>query len=227
MSKYLPLFDGLKMNNPLKTMSDEKSIENAKYIWEHESLGGIAENNNPLPRPVVGLLLLTFLTAMAWTFPLFGQRATAAIYADYIGVYKSDPVQRVLNDTTLTSKDADEKAMAMIEKALAEFPSKYEFQRTQHPISMSDLRIMEDQLVELQQTPGVDLEEYSIIGGDIIKANFEGNMKADGTREAKQPWWDKGYTAAIWWFLGFCIAVIITVKRLPPIDWKPDHSVAH
>ncbi|RLL52871.1 hypothetical protein D8Y20_06380 [Mariprofundus sp. EBB-1] len=227
MSKFLPLFDGLKLNSPLKTMSDDAGVENAKHIWENESLGGIAENNNPLPRPVVGLLLLTFITAMAWTFPLFGQRPSAAIYSDYIGIYKSDPVQRILNDTTLTSKEADERAMAMIEKALAEFPSKYEFQRTQHPITMSDLRIMEDKLIELQQTPGIDLEEYSIIGNEIVVANFEGNYKADGTREKKQPWWDKGYKTAIFWFLGFCLAVIITVKRLPPIDWKPDHSVAH
>jgi len=227
MSKYLPLFEGLKVSKPLHCMSDDKMTKEAQYIWENESLGGIAENNNPLPRPVVGLLLLTFLTAMAWTFPLFGQRASPAIYVDYLSVYHSDPVQAVLNDTKLTSKEADERAMAMIEKALAEFPSKYEFQRAQHPITMNDLRIIEDQVVELQKQPGIDLEEYSIIGPDVVKANFQGNMKADGTREAKQPWWDKGYTVAVWWFFGFCFAVILTVKRLPPIDWKPDHSVAH
>lgn len=227
MSKYLPLFDGLKLNSPLQTMSNEKMVKEAQYIWENESLGGIAENNNPLPRPVVGLLILTFLTALAWTFPLFGQRASPAIYADYYSVLHSDPVQKVLNDTAITSADADEKAMAMIEKALAEFPSKYEFQRTQHPITLNDLRIMEAQIVELQKQPGVDLEEYSVIGADIVRANFVGNFKADGTRETKQPWWDKGYTAAIWYFFAFCFVVIIAVKRLPPIDWKPDHSVAH
>ncbi|MDQ6954759.1 MAG: hypothetical protein Q9M20_04880 [Mariprofundaceae bacterium] len=226
MSKYLPLFDGLKLRHPLTTMSDEKDLESAKHIWEHESLGGIAENNNPLPRPIVGLLILTFLTAMAWTFPLFGQRPNAAIYADYVALMSSQPVQQVLHDASLSTNEADDKAMAMIEKALSDYDSPYQFQRTQHPISMNDLRIMAPQIVELQNQ-NVDLEEYSIIAGDVVLANFEGNLREDGTRERKQPWWDKGYTAAVYWFLGFCLCVIIVVKRLPPITWKPDHTIAH
>jgi len=227
MATYFPLFDGLKLKKPLQTMSDDAKVKEAQYIWEHESLGGIAENNNPLPRPVVGLLLLTFLTAMAWTFPLFGQRPTAAIYVDYITLMHSAPVEAILNDTNLTSIQADEKAMDAIEKALAEFPSKYEFQRIQHPITMNDLRIMEDGIVELRNQPGIDLEEYSIIGSHVVMANFEGVWKEDGTRTRKQPWWDKGYMTSVYWFFGFCLCVIITVKRLPPIEWKPDHSIAH
>lgn len=226
MSKFLPLFKGLKLNHPLHTLTDDKMVEDAKHIWEHESLGGIAENNNPLPRPVVGLLILTFVTAIAWTFPLFGQRPNAAIYTDYVSLMNSQPVQNVLNDKSISTGEADEKAMAMIENALTKYDSPYAFQRTQHPISMNDLRIMAPQIVELQNQH-VDLEEYSIIGGDVVLANFEGNFKEDGTREKKQPWWDKGYTVAIYWFVGFCIAVIITVKRLPPITWKPDHTIAH
>jgi len=226
MSKFLPLFKGLKLNHPLHTLTDDKMVEDAKHVWEHESLGGIAENNNPLPRPVVGLLILTFVTAIAWTFPLFGQRPNAAIYTDYVSLMNSQPVQNVLNDKSISTGEADEKAMAMIENALTKYDSPYAFQRTQHPISMNDLRIMAPQIVELQNQH-VDLEEYSIIGGDVVLANFEGNFKEDGTREKKQPWWDKGYTVAIYWFVGFCIAVIITVKRLPPITWKPDHTIAH
>lgn len=226
MSKFLPLFKGLKLKHPLHTLTDDKMVEDAKHIWEHESLGGIAENNNPLPRPVVGLLILTFVTAIAWTFPLFGQRPNAAIYTDYVSLMNSQPVQNVLNDKSISTGEADEKAMAMIENALTKYDSPYAFQRTQHPISMNDLRIMAPQIVELQNQH-VDLEEYSIIGGDVVLANFEGNFKEDGTREKKQPWWDKGYTVAIYWFVGFCIAVIITVKRLPPITWKPDHTIAH
>jgi len=226
MSKFLPLFDGLKLSNPLHSMSDKKKVEEAQYIWEHESLGGIAENNNPLPRPVVGLLLLTFFTAVAWTFPLFGQRPNAAIYTDYVTLMNSQPVQRVLNDHSITTSEADEKAMAMIEAALAKYDSPYAFQRSQHPISMNDLRIMAPKIIELQNQH-VDLEEYSIIGGDVVMANFEGNLREDGTRIHKQPWWDKGYTTAMYWFWGFCLAVIITVKRLPPITWKPDHTIAH
>ena len=226
MSKFLPLFDGLKMNHPLHTLSNEEKLEEAKHIWEHESLGGIAENNNPLPRPVVGLLILTFLTAVAWTFPLFGQRPTAAIYNDYVSLMNSQPVQNVLNDDSITTSEADTKAMSMIEAALAKYDSPYAFQRSQHPITMNDLRIMAPQIVELQNQH-VDLEEYSIIGGEVVLANFEGNLKEDGTRTHKQPWWDKGYMTAVYYFFAFCLAVIITVKRLPPITWKPDHTIAH
>ena len=230
MSKFLPLFDGLKLNHPLRTMSDEAKIKEAQHIWEHESLGGIAENNNPLPRPVVGLLILTFLTAMAWTFPLFGQRPNAAIYAEYVTLMNSAPVQQVMHDERLTTSEADAKAMKMIENELAKYSSPYEFQRLQHPISMNDLRLIAPKIVELQNQH-VDLEEYSIIAGDVVQANFEGSWRTDENgkqvRTRKQPWWDKGYMTSVFWFFGFCIAVIITVKRLPPITWKPDHTIAH
>ncbi|MDQ6951939.1 MAG: hypothetical protein Q9M15_00235 [Mariprofundaceae bacterium] len=230
MSKFLPLLDGLKLNHPLKTLSDDRKIQEAQYIWEHESLGGIAENNNPLPRPVVGLLILTFVTAIAWTFPLFGQRPNAAIYADYITLMHSAPVQQVMDDKRLTTSARDEKAMKMIVGALADSDSPYEFQRIQHPISMNDLRIMEPKIVELQNQHA-DLHEYSIIGADVALANFEGNWRTDANgkkvRSRVQPWWDKGYMTSVYYFFGFCIAVIITVKRLPPISWKPDHSIAH
>ncbi|MBL1352022.1 MAG: hypothetical protein COA61_001605 [Zetaproteobacteria bacterium] len=238
MSKFLPLLDGLKLSHPLKTMSDDRKVQEAQYIWEHESLGGIAENNNPLPRPVVGLLILTFITAIAWTFPLFGQRPNAAIYADYITLMHSAPVQQVMNDKTLTTSARDEKAMKMIVGALADSDSPYEFQRIQHPISMNDLRIMEPGIIELQNQHA-DLREYSIIGNDVALANFEGNWKTDANgnflkgpdgkkvRERLQPWWDKGYMTSVYYFFGFCFLVIITVKRLPPITWKPDHSIAH
>jgi len=226
MSKFLPLLDGLKLNHPLKTLSDDRKVKEAQHIWEHESLGGIAENNNPLPKPVVGLLILTFITAIAWTFPLFGQRPNAAIFADYITLMHSAPVQKALEDKSLTTTARDEKAMAMIVDALADSDSPFEFQRIQHPISMNDLRIMEPKIVELQNQH-VDLREYSIIGNEVALANFEGNWKEDGTRSRVQPWWDKGYMTSVYYFFGFCLAVIITVKRLPPITWKPDHSIAH
>jgi len=60
-----------------------------------------------------------------------------------------------------------------------------------------------------------------------VLANFEGNFREDGTRIHKQPWWDKGYMTSVYYFFAFCLAVIIVVKRLPPITWKPDHTIAH
>jgi len=216
-------------SRPLFSLATDDQNKEAQHTWEHESLGGIAENNNPLPRPVIGLLLLTYFTAIAITFPLYGQRPSAAIYADYVALMDSSEVQKVLADKSLSHEKADEKAMEMIEGALKHFDSPYEFQRAQHPISMNQLRVVAPQIVELQQK-GVDLEEYTIIADHVYKANFEGNWKDENgqmVRERKQPWWDKGYHIAFWWFIVFCIAVIIAVKRLPHFTWRPDHSIAH
>ena len=85
---------------------------------------------------------------------------------------------------------------------------------------------MAPKIIELQNQHA-DLKEYSIVGNEVVLANFEGNWKEDGTRSRVQPWWDKGYMTSVYYFFGFCLAVIITVKRLPPITWKPDHTIAH
>jgi len=216
---------GWTFNNPLFSLTTADQNKAARDVWEGESLGGIAENNNPLPRPVIGLLLLTFATALAITAPLYGQRPTAAIYLDYVSLMNSTMVQEVMNNRTITHADANSQAMALIEDSLAHFDSKYTFQRAQHPIDLDQLRVIAPQIVELQKS-GVDLEEYSVIGPDVVKANFF-NIQPDGTVLAKQPWWDKGYQIAFFYFLGFCLAVIITVKRLPHWSWRPDHSIAH
>jgi len=216
---------GWTFSHPLHSLSTKDQNKEAQYVWEHESLGGIAENNNPLPRPVIGLLLLTYFTAMAITFPLYGQRPTAAIFADYVTLMDSAEVQKTLNDKTISHEAADEKAMALIVKSLSRFDSPYGFQREQHHITMNQLRMVAPKIVELQRS-GADLEEYTIVGDTLAKANFF-NIQSDGTVLAKQPWWDKGYTIAVWWFIIFCSAVIIAVKRLPHFTWKPDHTIAH
>ena len=216
---------GWTFSHPLYSLTTEDQNKEARYIWEHESLGGIAENNNPLPRPVIGLLLLTYFTAMAITFPLYGQRPTAAIFADYVTLMHSAEVQKVLHDKKLSHEQADEKAMQLIVKSLEHFDSPYSFQRQQHHITMNQLRMIAPKIVELQRS-GADLEEYTIVGATVEKANFF-NIQPDGTVIAKQPWWDKGYTIAVCWFIVFCAAVIITVKRLPHFSWKPDHSITH
>jgi len=216
---------GWTFTHPLHSLSTQDQNKEAQYVWEHESLGGITENNNPLPRPVIGLLLLTFFTAMAITFPLYGQRPTAAIFADYVTLMNGTEVQKVLDDKTLSHEAADEKAMSLIVKSLARFDSPYTFQRQQHQFTMNQLRMVAPKIVELQRS-GADLEEYTIVGDTLAKANFF-NIQPDGSVIAKQPWWDKGYTIAFWWFTIFSFAVIITVKRLPHFTWKPDHTIAH
>ncbi len=216
---------GWTFAHPLHSLTTKDQNKEAQYVWEHESLGGIAENNNPLPRPVIGLLILTFFTAMAITFPLYGQRPTAAIFADYVTLMNSQEVQKVLHDKNLSVEQADRKAMELIVSSLERFDSPYDFQREQHHITMNQLRAIAPKIIELQRS-GADLEEYTVVGGTLGKANFF-NIQPDGTVIAKQPWWDKGYTIAVWWFVIFSLAVIIVVKRLPHFSWKPDHTIAH
>jgi hypothetical protein len=91
---------------------------------------------------------------------------------------------------------------------------------------MDDLRMIKDDIIELQRS-NVNLLEYSVLGNRIVLANFEGNWKPDGTRERLQPWWDKGYVIDIFFIVIFCVAVTITIKRLPPSSFEPDHSKSH
>ncbi len=204
-----------KLDNPLYSMADEEQNNKAKHVWEGESLGGIAEDNNRLPQAVVWLLVLTVLTAFAITFPLWGKRPTAAIYADYIQLMDSPQVQAI----------ADDKGkMEYIVKNAPVGPHKSEQDR--HPLTMDDLRMIKDQVIELQRK-NVDLEEYTVIGDKVVLANFEGPIKENGEVMRKQPWWDKGYTIDVFYVAYFCIAVLIVIKRLPHYSWQPDHSVAH
>ena len=216
---------GWTFAHPLYSLTTKDQNKEAQYLWEHEDLGGITENNNPLPRPIIALLLLTYFTAMSITFPLYGQRPTAALFADYVSLMNSAEVQKVLHDKSLSPEERDRKAMDLIVKTLAQFDSPYNFQRAQHHISMNQLRAIAPKIIELQRK-GADLEEYTIVADTLEKANFF-NIQPDGTVIAKQPWWDKGYTIAVLWFVVFCLAVIIAVKRLPHFTWQPDHSIAH
>jgi hypothetical protein len=195
-------------------MTDDEQNKKAKELWNNEPLGGITEDNNRVPRPVVGLLALTIVTAFLVTFPLWGQRPQAAIYAEYIAEMDSPAVQAIADD---------EAKMAHIVKTVKAKGSKYEALQDRHPVSMDDLRLIKDQIIELQRN-GVDLEEYTIVGPWVTEANFEGNWKEDGTRQRKQPWWDKGYTIDIFYVIYFCVAVIIAIKRLPENSWQPTHA---
>lgn len=200
-------------SDPLKTLSDDKMNDAAKALWERETLGGLTEDNNRLPVPVVFLLILTILTAFSITFPLWGQRPTAAIYADQIKLMDSPEIKAIKDDKVAMQKITD----------MVEPTSKYSAMIVRHPASMDDLRILKPQ-IEALQAAGKDLEEYNVVGSVVAMANFEGNLKADGTKTRKQPWWDKGYTIDVFYVLAFCMAVMMVVKRLPPYTWQPVHS---
>lgn len=211
---------GWKTDKPLYSLADEAQNDAAKKVWEGESLGGIAEDNHRLPQPVIMLLGLTIITAFLITFPLWGQRPTAEIYDEYIQMMDSPQVQAISGDKAkmeyLVSNVKDTSLKAFQER---------------HPLEMDDLRMIKDQVIELRGQ-GADLGEYSVIGAKVVLANFQGNVITDPVTgkerpQAKQPWWDKGYTIDIFYVIYFCVAVLIVIKRLPHFSWEPDHSVAH
>ncbi len=202
-------------DTPLATMSDQPKIEKDMKLWEAEDLGGMTEDNNRVPVPIVWLLLLTVLTAFAITFPLWGQRPTAAIYANYVKALDEPDVKAAAND-------AD--AMAKIVAKYQSGPDEALLER--HPLSMDDLRAIAPQVKALQDK-GVDLKDYTVVGPDVVNANFEGNYRADGSRIRQQPWWDRGYTIDVFYVIAFFLGVTITIKRLPPSTWQPRHGHEH
>jgi hypothetical protein len=206
-----------KFDNPLYTLTTDDQNEAAKKVWEGESLGGIKENNNRVPPPVLGLLALTIITAFFITFPLWGQRPSAAIYVEYIAEMDTPKVQAIEDDA---------KKMEYIVDTVKAKGSKWGALQERHPLDMDDLRLLKPQIEELQRK-GAHLAEYTVLGDRLTLANFEGNMRADGTRERIQPWWDLGYTIDIFFIVIFCISVIIAVKRLPNYSWVPDHTKHH
>lgn len=206
-----------KIDKPLYSLTDEQQNTAATKVWEGESLGGITEDNNRLPSPVVWLLGLTIVSAFLVTFPLWGQRPTAEIYQDYLKLMDSPAVQAI---------EGDKAKMEYIVANGKSSDSRVQGSLDRHPLEMDDLRMIKDQVIELQRK-GVDLGEYTVVGPHVVLANFEGNMKADGTRERKQPWWDKGYTIDIFYVTYFCIAVLIVIKRLPHYSWQPVHGHEH
>ncbi|MEW6352781.1 MAG: hypothetical protein AB1469_00565 [Pseudomonadota bacterium] len=201
-------------SKPLYSLTTEDQNKVAMELWEAESMGGIMENNNRLPVPVVYLLILTIVSAFLITFPLWGQRPTAAIYEPMIALMETPEVQALPNDKA---------RMDFIVQKLRENPTQYLQEQLRHPVTMDDLRALQPSITALKQQ-GVDLEEYTVLGDQVVLANFEGNVRPDGTIVRKQPWWDKGYAIDIFYVIYFCLAVMIVVKRLPSYRIQPVHG---
>lgn len=199
-------------DKPLVTLCDTATNEADKVLWEKENLGGITEDNNRMPMPVVLLVILTVLTAFMITFPLWGQRPTAGLYENYVKSMDLPEVKAIQDDKA---------AMAKIVQMNIGKGDDARLER--HPLTMDDLRIIKPQ-VEALMAKGVNLKEYSVVGDQVVMANFEGNIKADGTPERIQPWWDKGYLIDIFYVAYFFTMVIILIKRLPPSTWQPKHG---
>ena len=202
-------------DKPLVSTQSLEQNELDKKLWEAEDLGGMTEDNNRLPVPVVALVGLTVITAFLMTAPLWGQRPTAAIYADYVKDMDKPEIQAIQSDTV-----AMEKIVAMHQG------SEFNPQRERHPVTLDDLRIVKPRIDELIKQ-NVDLKDYTVVGHEVVLANFEGNYRADGTRIRQQPWWDKGYTIDLFYLTAFFLGVVIVVKRLPPYTWQPTHGHEH
>jgi len=199
-------------DKPLFSLADEEQNKKAMQVWEGESLGGLTEDNNRLPQPVVWLLGLTIVTAFLVTAPLWGQRPQAAIYKDYVALMDSPEVQKLETDP--------EKMDYIVKNAPV---TKYKALQERHPLTMDDLRMIKDQVVELENS-GKDLEEFTVVGNKVVLANFEGEFKPGTTEKIrKQPSWDPGYTIDVFYVIYFCISVIIVVKRLPHFTVQPTH----
>jgi len=142
---------------------------------------------------------------------LWGQRPTAEIYEGYVKAMDTPEVKAAPDDA------AAMKMIVQMNKG-----GKYDGMLERHPLTMDDLRIIKKDM-EVLWAKGVDLGEYEVVGYRVVMANFEGNKKADGTPERKQPWWDKGYLIDLFYLSYFFIGVTILIKRLPPSTWQPRH----
>ena len=202
-------------NRAFTTLSDDATVEKSETLWESETLGGLTEDNNPIPVPVVWLVALTVMTAFLVTFPLWGQRPTAALYAPYVDLMDKPEVVAAANDV--------EAMKVLLEISKSRFTGHDIEEATRHPLSMDDLRIIRPQIQALE-AKGVDLKDFTVVGPNVVIANFEGNYRPDGTRIRQQPWWDKGYTIDIFYLTYFFFAVFVIVKRLPPTTWEPRHG---
>lgn len=201
------------MDNPLATTNSPEQNELDKKLWESEDLGGITEDNNRMPIPVAWLLLLTVLTAFAITFPLWGQRPTAAIYSGMIKDLDKPEIQALADDAAMAKIVAMHKGDELA------------FQQERHPVTMDELRALKPKIEELQKN-GEVLQDWTVVGVEVVTANFEGNI-VNGKRERHQPWWDKGYTIDVFYVCLFFLSVTLVIKRLPPTSWQPTHGHEH
>jgi hypothetical protein len=149
---------------------------------------------------------------------LWGQRPTAELYAGYVKSMDLPEVKAIAND-----EEAMKKIVQLNKKDVTMGGRSYEDMIERHPLSMNDLRIIKPQ-IEALMASGVDLGEYTVVGDHVVLANFQGNIKPDGSIERKQPWWDKGYEIDIFYLTYFFTMVIVMIKRLPPSSWQPRHN---
>ncbi len=151
-------------NTAMKTLSDAPTYEKAEKLWEHEDLGGLTEDNNPIPVPVIWLVALTVCTAFCVTFPLWGQRPTAALYEPYVNSMQKPEVLAAKDDVEAMQKIvAMNKGIGNNDALLA-----------RHPLSMDALRLVAPQIKALESREGVDLRDYTVVGNNVVTGQLRG-----------------------------------------------------
>jgi len=208
----------IKFDQPFYSVSDEADQNRIMELWEAEKHGGLWEGNNRLPLPLVWLMGLIILTAFMITQPIWGQRPTAHDYVEHVALMDSpeinaidDPVAKMEKIHEIAYQRADGRVKASLER---------------HPITWDDLLNIAPHIKEAQASGKMPLDYYNVLADTIVMANFEGNILADGTRERKQPWWDKGYTIDVFYVAYFILFALFVTKRLPHFSRKPDMSNA-
>lgn len=214
---------GWKLDNPLYSLADEEENRRDIEMWSKEKTGGMWEGNNRLPLPLTFLIALTITTAFLVTMPIWGQRPTAQLYAPMVALMDSPEVQ------ALPTKE--EKIKYLTQRAKEAYKSESDSRLPglldRHPIQWDDLKMIAGQVREIQSAGGpYTLDNYTIVGPQVVLANFEGSYRPDGLRQRTQPWWDKGYTIDVFYVSYFVITMVFVCKRLPHFSRKPDMSKA-
>jgi len=206
---------GWNFDKPLHSMTTQDDQDEMLKLWEEEKHGGLWEGNNRLPFPFTFLIGLIIITAFMITMPIWGQRPNAQNFEEHV---------KLLNDSQIQALATNEEKMARInqiamERAQGDGRQLGALER--QPITYDDLLNIAPSIREALKANKYPLDNYNVLSDRISLANFEGNRRADGKPERKQPWWDKGYTIDVFYVTYFLITIIFIIKRLPHFSRKP------
>ncbi|KAF0190654.1 MAG: hypothetical protein FD165_2556 [Gammaproteobacteria bacterium] len=206
-----------KFDNPLYSLSDEEQNKRAITLWEAERHGDLWAANNRVPFPVTLLIALIVLTAFMMTMPIWGQRPTAELYAPMVQMMDSPQVKGMATNKEKIAYLTTEAMKAHEQAKDSRLPGLLE----RHPITWSDLQLMAPAIREIQSSGGTyGLESYTVVGDQVVLANFEGMRRPDGKRLRTQPWFDTGFIIDMFYVSYFIIVMVLVCKRLPHFSQK-------